>query len=349
MRQGSLGFLTPYLPQDHFPSSISVQSSLWPDTSDFTVRTMSSLAASTPLPPLSLQSIATSDALDPVAPLAPCPAPMSSPEETVAAPDADQQTPSSSEDSVLLATQPAASSSAQPAARQQPERAAKRRRVEQENEAVVEPTEPTVQVSKGKSNATPTELLATNIVASSDSEGHATDDAKTSNRPQVNTLATIISPTLRRSKRLRVGAASASSQRPRPSAATFSDPTSSASDVPETAGPSSAAAEPVLPLGRICKLLKKDGTRCYHRLTSSKSVNQKHANTHPRVSKNEPGFRCTFLGCRSTVQYGTKHSRNKHILEHHWGHRFPCDVPGCDKVFGREDEVPRHKRTAHRR
>ena len=145
MRQGSLGFLTPYLPQDHFPSSISVQSSLWPDTSDFTVRTMSCLAASTPLPPLSLQSIATSDALDPVAPLAPCPAPMPPPEETVTAPHADQRTPSSSEDSVLLATQPAASSSAQSATRQQPERAAKRRRVEQGNEAVVEPTEPTVQ------------------------------------------------------------------------------------------------------------------------------------------------------------------------------------------------------------
>ncbi|KAI0658930.1 hypothetical protein C8Q70DRAFT_898356, partial [Cubamyces menziesii] len=54
-------------------------------------------------------------------------------------------------------------------------------------------------------------------------------------------------------------------------------------------------------------------------------------------------FRCTYPGCdKSEVQYSTKCNRNKHIFEHHWNYRFPCDVPGCTKDFGREDEIPRH-------
>ncbi|KAH9896609.1 hypothetical protein C8Q73DRAFT_601356, partial [Cubamyces lactineus] len=54
----------------------------------------------------------------------------------------------------------------------------------------------------------------------------------------------------------------------------------------------------------------------------------------------DAGFRCTVPGCDK--QYATKCSRNKHIFDHHWGYRFPCDVQGCTKVYGREDELARH-------
>ncbi|KAH9896611.1 hypothetical protein C8Q73DRAFT_416948 [Cubamyces lactineus] len=147
----------------------------------------------------------------------------------------------------------------------------------------------------------------------------------------------------RRSKRRKVDAMSAS-QHPLPPALTQSDSAASTSVV---LGSSSAAPGPAQASGPVCNLLNTDGTRCHHRLSPSKSVNQKHANTHKRAGANDPGFRCTFLGCNSTVQYATKCSRNKHIFDHHWGYRFPCDVQGCTKVYGREDELARHKRSKH--
>ncbi|KAI0330122.1 hypothetical protein GY45DRAFT_1219711, partial [Cubamyces sp. BRFM 1775] len=61
-----------------------------------------------------------------------------------------------------------------------------------------------------------------------------------------------------------------------------------------------------------------------------------------RARPEDPGFRCTFPGCPETRQYAQKCNRNRHIKNHHWQFRYPCDHPGCTKHYGREDEVIRH-------
>ncbi|KAI0330119.1 hypothetical protein GY45DRAFT_789932 [Cubamyces sp. BRFM 1775] len=334
-----------HLPQASLPPFVPTEPSLWSGTADSTTPAASSHAAFTASPPLPPQSVATGDVLDPAI----LPSPTLALEESLPPlPDAKQETSPShaSGGHVLLEpTQPVAGPSTLPATRLQPQRAAKRRRHEdeQENEAVVWLPGPTDNATKGKAKATATESLLIDAVESS--EGHAADNTKVVPGSQAVTAAVA---TLRRSKRRRVEAVS---QLHTTSVSAPSDPVASTSNVSGMTRSPSATPTPTplptppQPTGPACMLLNKDGTRCHHALTMDNARDKDHANSHSRANVGDPGFRCTFPGCNK--QYATKHSRNKHIMGHHWGLEFPCDVPGCTKVYGRADEVSRHKRLAH--
>ncbi|KAJ8481349.1 hypothetical protein ONZ51_g6068 [Trametes cubensis] len=283
-------------------------------------------------------------------------------------PCAKEESPAPRSEDVLAETQSAAGLLMLPAAFVSTERTGKRKRDEQENEAVVRPTVPVRRrEAKGKLKATLTKPLSAD--AGGSREG-AADSGGAVVEPEASTSMTAAGLTLRRSKRRKVEATSPHS---RPSTST---PVASTSNVPEMTSASSpspspapspapsastldsdptlvhAPASPTPPvehIGLVCGLLNEDGTRCYHPLTMVMSQDKDHVNSHKRASPEDRGFRCTYPGCdKSEVQYSTKCNRNKHIFEHHWNYRFPCDVPGCTKDFGREDEIPRHKRTAHR-
>ncbi|KAJ8481347.1 hypothetical protein ONZ51_g6067 [Trametes cubensis] len=254
----------------------------------------------------------------------------------------EEEVPGPVEGGMFLETQPVAGPSKLPAARVQPERAAKRKREEQENDVIAEHSDKALR--KAKANATSNGPELADYLQSS---GGTTEDAKAVVETQASTLPTAVA-TVRRSKRHKIEALA---HPPTPFNLLQPDSVSSTSNVPEPSRPLTPTPTPATsaqPSGPVCNLLNEDGTRCYHPLTMVMSQDKDHANSHTRASPEDRGFRCTYPGCdKSEVQYSTKCNRNKHIFEHHWKYRFPCDVPGCTKDFGREDEIPRHKRTAH--
>ncbi|CDO73914.1 hypothetical protein BN946_scf185016.g71 [Trametes cinnabarina] len=114
----------------------------------------------------------------------------------------------------------------------------------------------------------------------------------------------------------------------------------------EAAHPAVAAAvaqddQPAAPL-RICGM---DGG-CPHVLVDSQSLNKTHLNEHE--GEDDGKFRCTYLGCTNNTLFSHKHNRNRHVIKEHWREWFACDVPGCNKRYGRKDGVNRHKNAVHR-
>ncbi|KAI9069614.1 hypothetical protein FKP32DRAFT_1671221 [Trametes sanguinea] len=103
-------------------------------------------------------------------------------------------------------------------------------------------------------------------------------------------------------------------------------------------------AAPVAPEPRRCGM----NNGCDYILTGDRLLDQAHLNRHGKATVGAQGFRCTYLGCTSTIEYTAKCSRNKHVKKEHWRETFACDVPGCDKRYGREDQVANHKRRVHK-
>ncbi|KAI0674076.1 hypothetical protein C8Q78DRAFT_1012689 [Trametes maxima] len=84
-----------------------------------------------------------------------------------------------------------------------------------------------------------------------------------------------------------------------------------------------------------------------HPIPTDHAAKKLHLRTHNERDGAAGRFLCTWTGC--TESYAHKDNRNKHVMSVHWEVKFQCDVSGCGRVYAREHEVTRHKRTEHHR
>ncbi|CDO73913.1 hypothetical protein BN946_scf185016.g70 [Trametes cinnabarina] len=103
---------------------------------------------------------------------------------------------------------------------------------------------------------------------------------------------------------------------------------------------------PAVPEPHAARTCNMDGG-CAYELTFDEKAAWAHLNAHESLVKKR--FMCTYPGCPNNEGkgYANKCNRNKHVMNNHWGFRFPCPVDGCNKWYGREDEVTRHRHAVH--